>query len=125
MPRPQVLVVTEDRETADTIRATLTAEGYDVDTAGRAADALERFAQQHYDLLISSVRLPDLGGRELYWALRTRWPSASPRVIFLVPAGAPILPPAGGLTELGARVLPLPFTPAALRDVVRRALGVS
>jgi hypothetical protein len=34
-----------------------------------------------------------------------------------------IPPPATGLTELGAPVLPVPCTPAALRDIVRRALG--
>jgi len=39
MARPWVLVVTDDPETAEAIRATLTAEGYDVDTAGRATDA--------------------------------------------------------------------------------------
>jgi DNA-binding response OmpR family regulator len=96
MPHPRVLVVTDDAETTELIRGTLTAERYDVDTAGRAADALERFTQQHYDLLISSVRLPDVGGRELYWALRTRWRSASPRIIFLIQTGAPIQPRAAG-----------------------------
>jgi DNA-binding response OmpR family regulator len=49
MPHPRVLVVTDDAETTELIRGTLTAERYDVDTAGRAADALERFTQQHYD----------------------------------------------------------------------------
>lgn len=124
MPRPRVLAVTDDAGTTEAIRATLTEEGYDVDTAGGAADALERFSQWHYDLLISSIRLPDLDGRDLYFALRERWPSAYPRVIFLVEAGAPIPPPAKGLTGPAAPVLPVPFTPEALRDMVRRALGV-
>lgn len=124
MPHPRVLVVSDDPEMNETIRATLTAERYDVDTVRRGADALERFSQQDYDLLISSVRLPDLGGPELYWALRTRWPSAYPRVIFLSHAGAPSPPPPRGLTGPEAPVLPVPFTSEALRDLVRRALGV-
>ena len=123
MPRPRVLVVTDDPETTELVRATLTAEQYDVDTAGRGADALERFSQQHYDLLISSARLPDVGGRELCWALRTRWPSASPRVIFLAQAGAPIQLLGWGLAGPDAPVLSMPFTSEALRELVRRALG--
>lgn len=124
MPRPRVLVVTDERETAEAIHATLTAERYDVDTVGLGEDALEQFAQWHYDLLISSIRLPDLDGRDLFFALRERWPFAYPRVIFLVRDGAPIPPRAGGLTGSGAPVLPVPFAPAALRDMARRALGV-
>ncbi len=124
MPRPRVLLVTDDPETAAAIRALLTAERYDVDTVRRAVDALRRFTEQHYDVLIASLRLPDLDGRDLYFVLRERWPFAYPRVIFLVEAGAPSLPPDWGLTGPVAPVLPVPCTPEALRDMVRRALGV-
>jgi DNA-binding response OmpR family regulator len=124
MPRPRVLVVTEDTRTAELIRGTLTTERCDVDTVSRGAAAIGQFTQQHYDLLISNLRLPDLGGHEFYWALRTRWPAAFPRVVFLAHAGASIPPSALGLTALEAPVLLVPFTLAALRDVVRRALGV-
>lgn len=123
MPRPRVLAVTPAPEVAEAIRATVTAERYEVDTVVSAADALERFTQQHYDLLISSLRLPDHDGRDLYFALRARWPSDYPRVIFLVAEGEESLPPATGLTGPEAPVLPVPFTPAALRDLLRRALG--
>ena len=123
MPRPRVLVVTDDPETATAIRATLTAERYDVDTVRRAVDALRRFTEQHYDLLIASLWLPDLDGLDLYFVLRTRWPFAYPRVIFLLQAGTPSPPPAWGLTGPEAPVLPVPCTPEALRDIVRRALG--
>jgi DNA-binding response OmpR family regulator len=123
MPRPRVLLVTDDSEPAEAIRVTLTAEGYDLDTVGRAADAFERFSQAQYDLLLSSIQLPDLDGRDLYFALRERWPFAYPRVIFLVQAGAPIPPPASGLMGRAAPILRVPFTPEVLRGMVRRALG--
>ena len=105
-------------------RATLTAEGYEVHTVGHGADVLERFSQQHYDLLISSIQLPDRDGRDLYIALRARWPFAYPRVLFLVPVNAQIPPPARGLVGPEAPILRTPLTPEALRDVARRALGV-
>lgn len=124
MPRPRVLVVTDRAEAAGAICATLTAEGCDVDTVSRGEDAVGRYAQHHYHLLIAGIQLPDLDGRDLYFILRARWPSASPRVIFLVPAGAPIPPPAAGLTTPVAPVLPTPFAPEALRDIARRALGM-
>lgn len=124
MPWPYVLVATDDVETAEAIRATLTAEGYEVHTVGHGADVLERFSQQHYDLLISSIQLPDRDGRDLYIALRARWPFAYPRVLFLVPVDAQIPPPARGLVGPEAPILRTPLTPEALRDVARRALGV-
>jgi DNA-binding response OmpR family regulator len=109
--------------TAAAIRATLIAE-HDVDTVRSGLDALRRFTEQHDDLLIASLWLPDLDGRDLYFVLRARWPFAYPRVTFLVPADAPRPPPAWGLTGPAAPVLPVPCAPGALRNMVRRALGV-
>ena len=123
MLRPRVLVVTDDAVAAEAIRATLMAEGYDVDTTSRSAEALGQFAQYPYDLLIASLRLPDGDGPGLYWGLRDRWPSAYPRVLFLLQAGDPIPPSGRGLAGPAAPVLPVPFTPEALREIVRRALG--
>lgn len=121
MPRPRILVVTDDSETAERIRTILAPEHYDVDTASRAAEAFERFGQQHYDLMLTSIRLPDADGPGLYWALRERWPSAYPRVIFLVPSDMSI---PGDLTGSEVAVLPVPFAVEPLREMVRHALGV-
>jgi DNA-binding response OmpR family regulator len=120
MPRPRVLVVTDDAPTAERIR-TILAEHYDVDTASRAAEAFDRFSRQHYDLMLTSIRLPDVDGPRLYWSLRERWPSGYPRVIFLVPASTPT---PGDLTGSEVAVLPVPVAPDVLREMVRHALGV-
>lgn len=107
MARPRILVASDDMETAEQVRSSLVAEGYAVDTAARAGQVFERFGRQPYDLLIASLQLPELDGPALYWALRQRWPSEDPRVIFLAPEGRRLPSSAAGLGGPRPRCSPL------------------
>jgi CheY-like chemotaxis protein len=64
------------------MRATLEAWGHQVETASDGADALQQAMTGGFDLIITDVRMPRLGGREFFERLRTEHPEAARRVVF-------------------------------------------
>ena len=68
-PRPQpraererILVCDDEPRMRETIVEALAAEGFDVDTADRAVDAIQRIMHTSYRALILDLKLPGLGG---------------------------------------------------------------
>jgi DNA-binding NtrC family response regulator len=65
--RSRILIVDDDQSICDAYREILTAEGYDVLTAGSAEDALAELdrAAGRIDVLILDIGLPDADGADL------------------------------------------------------------
>jgi two-component system NtrC family sensor kinase len=78
----RVLVVDDEPHILHYMRATLEAWGHQVETASDGADALQRALDGAFDLIITDVRMPTLGGRELYERLREQRPELAARVVF-------------------------------------------
>ena len=70
----KLLVVDDDPGLLLAVSETLRAEGYEVQTARRGAEALVRVAEALPDLIISDIRMPGMDGYALVRNLR-----ASPR----------------------------------------------
>jgi CheY-like chemotaxis protein len=71
----QVLVL---RATASMLRE------LDVVTCGSAAEALQLLAQgSHFDVVVSDVTMPQMGGPEFYARIRERFPHLAPRVLLV------------------------------------------
>ena len=75
-----VLVVEDDEVVRGLVTEALREAGYRVETAGSAAEAIERAADTHVDLLITDVVMPRMGGDLLAHELRRRRPGL--RVVF-------------------------------------------
>lgn len=60
--RDRILVCDDDPRVRDTIVETLAAESYEVETAERAVDAIQRVMRTTYAALILDLKLPGLGG---------------------------------------------------------------
>jgi CheY-like chemotaxis protein len=69
-PRGTVLVVDDVPDVTEMIELLLKHAGYDVATAGSAKAALQMARQQHFDLVISDIGMPEMNGYELASALR-------------------------------------------------------
>ncbi len=82
VPRLRVLVVDDEPHILHYMRATLEAWGHDVVTATDGDEALDLAASDHFDLIISDLRMPRLGGREFYEELLRRKPDAGRRLVF-------------------------------------------
>jgi response regulator RpfG family c-di-GMP phosphodiesterase len=74
--RPRVLIVDDEKFIRDILADFLGMEGYIVRTAEDGAAALEELNNAHYDLVISDLKMPRMGGIELLDAIGTAAPSA-------------------------------------------------
>lgn len=79
----RLLVVDDDPGLLLAVSETLRAEGYDVKTARRGADALVIVAQALPDLIISDIRMPGIDGHQLVERLRSNPRSRLVPIIFL------------------------------------------
>ena len=62
--RPKILVVDDERSHRQMIEAVLSAEGYEIVQADNGQAAIDAVAEKFYDLVITDIRMPELGGIE-------------------------------------------------------------
>ncbi len=117
----RILVVDDEPHILHYMRATLEAWGHTVEIASDGAVGLERAALEQFDLIISDLRMPRLGGREFYEALVRQNPEMAARTVFstgdtvrgdtlefLERQGRPYLRKPFGLAELRALLAGVP-----------------
>ncbi len=61
----KILVVDDKEQMRDVLRKFLAAEGYAVETAADGADALSKFAENSFELVLSDIKMPAMDGAEL------------------------------------------------------------
>jgi two-component system response regulator MprA len=66
----RILVVDDDRAVRESLRRSLTFNGYEVDVAGDGAEALQQVADRRPDALVLDVMMPRVGGLEACRRLR-------------------------------------------------------
>src|SRR5580692_4985103 len=74
--RPRVLIVDDEKFIRDILADFLGMEGYIVRTAEDGTSALTELGNAHYDLIISDLKMPRMGGIELLEAIGTTAPNA-------------------------------------------------
>ena len=77
-----MLVVDDEPHILHYMSATLTAWGHEVTVADDGDSGLELAASGAFDLIVTDLRMPRLGGREFYEELRRRQPDVAARVYF-------------------------------------------
>lgn len=65
-----ILVVDDEDVVRNAVRKALAEAGYDVTVSHNGADALAKITRQHFDAVVSDVRMPEMSGIELVTALR-------------------------------------------------------
>ena len=68
--RPRILIVDDEPSMRDMLRIVLRRDGYDVLVAENGAQAVAMLQQQHVDLLLSDIRMPDVSGVEVLRAAK-------------------------------------------------------
>jgi PAS domain S-box-containing protein len=121
VPPQRVLVVDDDLDVARTVRDLLVVDGHVVDVVGGGAAALERLRERRYDLVLSDVRMPGLGGLELYDHVRREHPRFEGRFLFLT--GDALGATTAALEARALPCLPKPFSLRELRDAIRERVG--
>lgn len=62
---PKILVVDDEKTVRDITQAFLTLNGYEVNTAENGKEAFDELINNHYDVVITDMHMPQMGGMEL------------------------------------------------------------
>jgi len=62
---PKILVVDDEKEIREITQAFLVLNGYEVNTAQNGKEALDQLLTAHYDVVITDLQMPEMGGMEL------------------------------------------------------------
>jgi PAS domain S-box-containing protein len=113
----RVLVVDDEAEIAELLRAMLEHAGYEVAVAESGAVALQLLDAARFELIVSDLRMPDMDGAALWRAVRERSPSLAQRMLFVT--GDTLSPDARQfLQDSRCASLDKPFSRADLLDRV-------
>jgi DNA-binding NtrC family response regulator len=117
--RSRILVVDDEPDMRAGLAAVLEREGYAVELATGGAQGLARVGEGGIDLLVTDLRMPDLGGIELLRAVR----QAGADIPVLVITAHGTIEDAVTAMKLGAfDLLTKPFSPGDVLRLVARAL---
>ena len=121
--RLRVLVVDDEPHILHYMQATLESWGHEVAVANDGSQALKRALMQPFDLIICDLRMPRLGGREMFQTLARMHPTVADRIIFAT--GDTVRGDTlQFLEELGRPFLQKPFKLDALRRVLAGVVKV-
>ena len=121
--RLRVLVVDDEPHILHYMQATLESWGHEVVLARDGSQALKRALMQPFDLIICDLRMPRLGGREMFHTLARMHPAVADRIIFAT--GDTVRGDTlQFLEELGRPFLQKPFKLDALRRVLAGVVKV-
>ncbi|MGB8658287.1 MAG: sigma-54 dependent transcriptional regulator [Candidatus Zixiibacteriota bacterium] len=115
----KVLVVDDDPLLRDFLSETLRRLGFDVDLTSTGEEAFERIRRKDYDVILSDIRMPNMGGMELLKTAREYLPDA--KVVMMTAYGT--VQNAVEAMKLGAfEYVMKPFTIDEIELVITRAL---
>lgn len=81
--KPTLLIVEDDVDVAEMVTAYFRAQGYDVNAVNWGEDAINACRNNHPDLIILDIRLPDIDGFEVARRLRNNQRTQDIPIIFL------------------------------------------
>jgi two-component system phosphate regulon response regulator PhoB len=121
--KPLVLVVDDERDTAELIRDTLRDEGLRTQVAHHGRQALALIARKRPDLVILDIMMPEMSGFEVLEALG-REPSTAAIPVVVLTARGDEKGARRGLDPGAKRYMSNPFDVRALVAEVRRHVGI-
>ncbi len=114
-----ILVVDDESAIRYSITKTLQRVGYQVESAASGEEALQMMGQQHYDVVLTDIRMPGISGVELLGEVKTQAPDA----IVILLTGYASLDTAVESLRLGAHdYLIKPSSSQDIRDSVARGI---
>jgi len=124
-PAPQtkrILVIDDERSVVELVERILRARGYQVDTVCDGHAAIKMAEAQSYDLIMADLKMPDLGGMDVYHHIEATNPAQARRVVFF--SGDVVSPHTTAfLNRIGSPFLVKPFTIQELVSFVEQALA--
>ena len=118
--KKKVLAIDDDKRVLDRVNTILTDGDYGVDVSLRGREGLDWALQRNYDLVLTDVRMPDIGGMRVLRDIQI----AKPSLPVIIIAGYSTIQSAEQAMKLGAAdYLEKPFTPKQLLTAVALAIA--
>ncbi len=115
--RRTILVVDDEMDIREMLVDILRSARHRVVTAVSGREALQRLAEERFDVIITDIRMPDVDGVALYQQIVQRWPRLAERVVFVT--GDTLTSTYREFVDRsGCLVLEKPFMPDDIRRVV-------
>jgi len=119
MEKKKVLVIDDEQIVLDSVRKILAAESYEVDTADNGTRGIKLALKHSYDIVLTDIRMPDVGGLIVLRDIKRQKPSLPVMII----TGYASVRSAVAAMKLGAAdYIEKPFTPERLAEAVATAI---
>lgn len=116
---PHILVIDDEPRIRDACKMVLNSMSFTVDTAADGTAGLEMIEDNHYDILLLDLMMPNISGFEVLERVR----DIDPDTVVIVITGYATLEHSIEAMKKGAfDFIPKPFTPDQLRAVVSKSL---
>jgi DNA-binding NtrC family response regulator len=122
MQKAYILIVDDEKRMCHLLSIMLEREGFKTDTAVNGKQALEMIREKPYDLVISDIKMPELGGRELLGKIKKE--NLLCPVIFIT-AFATVESSVDAMKAGAVDYITKPFEEAKILLSVHRALNLS
>ena len=115
----KILIVDDEDVVRESLQQWFIAEGYEVDTAARGREALEKVGTTEYDLALLDIKMPGMDGMEL----QTRLREADPELLTIIMTGYATVETAVQSLKRGAYdYVTKPIDPDELSHLVGKAM---
>jgi len=114
----KILIVDDQVNTCKSLQAILKKSGYLSDYTLRAEDALKQVQAEHFDIVITDIRMPGMDGIQLLEELKKTQPHL---VVIMITGYATIKSAVESIQKGAYDYLPKPFTPDEVRVIIERA----
>ena len=120
--RPTILVIDDEKRIREGCSKILKKEKCIVDMAENGNDGLEMIADKHYDIVLTDLMMPGIGGMEVVNKVREK---NSDTVVIVITGFATVEHSIEAMRTGAFDFIPKPFTPDQLRVVVGKALKMT
>ncbi len=118
----KIMVVDDEPIILDMVTNVLEDMEHNITTSDSGEEALEKIAEhQDFDLIILDMKMPGLGGKELYFIIKEKFPHLTDKIVF---STGDIINPytRAFLEEIGNRYLEKPFLLSRFQQVIQEVL---
>ena len=120
--QPKILVIDDERRIREGCAKILRKENCVVDMAENGNVGLEMLAERHYDIVLTDLMMPGIGGMEVVSRVREK---NSDTVVIVITGFATLEHSIEAMKNGAFDFIPKPFTPDQLRVIVAKALKMT
>lgn len=119
MTKQKILFIDDEEIVLRSCRRIFASSGYEIDTALSGEEGLSKALSQDYDIVVTDLKMPGIGGMEVLSRLRKE----KPETTVIIFTGYASIDTAREALKNGAfDYIPKPFTPDEIREVIKNAL---